>query len=94
MASLQGTPYFATQRLVTSMQRRIEMEADITCWLDVAGGMGAGQSIVKEMLEGVRKASVFVLFLADAYVVSKNCRLEITTAIKSCKYIVPGGFRV
>jgi len=85
----RGPSYFATQRLVTALQRKIEQEADITCWLDVAGGMGAGQDLNKEMLEGVGKAGVFVLFLSDAYCVSRNCRAEISNAMKFGKYIVP-----
>lgn len=69
-----GTKRYSTQGIVSELQRRIEVEADITCWLDIAGGMGAGQDHLKEMVDGVQCASVFVAFLSDAYVISKNCR--------------------
>jgi hypothetical protein len=54
----------------------IETNADVLCWLDVAGGLSAGSDHLKQMTDGVAKSHVVVIFLCDAYCKSENCRRE------------------
>lgn len=84
-----GSPIFSTQKLVKDVRRKIEMRADVLCWLDVEGGLSAGQDHVRQMAEGVEKAFVAVIFLSDAYVNSMNCKREIHCAIEGRKLIIP-----
>ena len=66
-----------------------QVHADVLCWLDVEGGLSAGADHVKQMVDGVMKAHVVVIFLSDAYVLSENCRREYETAVQHSKYILP-----
>jgi len=47
------------QRLLLLMMCSLEDKLDLVCWLDVVGGMGAGQDHRKEMQEGISKCSEF-----------------------------------
>ena len=78
----------STQAIVKDMRPRIEQDADVVCWFDVGGGMGAGQSHFVEMEEGIRKSTVVVIFLSDAYCNSGNCVREFLHATKHSKYLI------
>lgn len=84
-----GAKKYSTQTIVKPLRHRLELEDDLVCWLDVGGGMGAGQNLKVEMAEGVRKCTVVVVFLSDAYVNSNNCKREIEHTLSMGKYIVP-----
>lgn len=79
----------STQLMVRPMRLRIEQKADVICWLDVGGGMGAGQSQFAEMEEGIRKCTVVLIFISDAYCGSDNCVREFLHATRHSKYLVP-----
>jgi hypothetical protein len=53
----------STQKIVSPMRLIIEQDADVLCWFDVSGGMGAGQSHLREMEEGIMKSTVVVIFI-------------------------------
>jgi hypothetical protein len=78
----------STQNIVKPMRLRIEQDADVVCWFDVGGGMGAGQNHLDEMKEGIRKCTVVVLFLSDAYCKSPNCVREFLHATRHCKFLI------
>jgi hypothetical protein len=67
----------------------MELQADLLVWQDVCGGMGFGDNHKVEMLEGIKKATVVVIFLSDAYVNSPNCQREYLHAVRNSKFIVP-----
>ena len=79
----------STQMMVRPMRLRIEQKADVICWLDVGGGMGAGQSQFAEMEEGIRKCTVVLIFISDAYCGSDNCVREFLHATRHSKYLIP-----
>mmetsp|Transcript_37236 Transcript_37236/g.99101 ORF Transcript_37236/g.99101 Transcript_37236/m.99101 type:complete len:1895 (+) Transcript_37236:92-5776(+) len=80
---------YSTQEMVVKLLRDVEFHTDLVCWIDVEGGMGAGQDLIKEMLHGIIKSNVVVVFLSDAYVNSPNCKREFALACRFCKYLVP-----
>ena len=80
---------FSTQELVVSMLRELEFRTDLISWVDVAGGMGAGQDLFKEMLTGITHANVLLIFLSDAYINSPICQREFILASNLCKYMIP-----
>lgn len=55
----------------------------------MSGGKGAGQSHLKEMEEGIRKATVVIIFISDAYCGSPNCIREFLHTIRYAKYMIP-----
>jgi hypothetical protein len=79
---------FSTQELVCSLLYKLEICTDLVCWIDVARGMGVGQDLFKEMLRGVTRANIAVVFLSDAYVTSPNCQRGFIQASRLCKYII------
>jgi hypothetical protein len=78
----------STQKIVNSMRLQIEQGADVVCWFDVGGGMGAGQNLIQEMEEGIRKSTVVVIYISDAYCESRNCMREFLHATKQSKYLI------
>ena len=78
----------STQKFVKPMRLRIEQDADVVCWFDVGGGMGAGQSHLDEMQEGIRKCTVVVIFISDAYCKSPNCIREFLHATRHSKFLI------
>ena len=78
----------STQVIVKAMRTRIEEEASVVCWFDVGGGMGAGQSHLEEMEEGIRKCTVVVIFISDAYCKSANCVREFLHASRHSKFLI------
>lgn len=50
--------------------------------------MGAGQSQFDEMEEGIRKCTIVIIFLSDAYCKSPNCIREFLHAIKHSKFLI------
>jgi len=67
----------------------LEQEGDIVCWFDVEGGMDVGDDHLKKMMEGIRKCTVCVIFLSDAYLNSENCKREYQFAVHFSKVISP-----
>jgi hypothetical protein len=86
--SYQWGKEFSTQKIVKRMRPQIEQDADVVCWFDVGGGMGAGQNQMKEMEEGIRKCTVVVIFISDAYCQSDNCIREFLHATRQSKYLI------
>jgi hypothetical protein len=84
-----GGGLFSTQELARVLLRRVEEAGDVMCWLDVEGGMGAGQDQLAEMRRGVRRAAAVVVLLSDAYVNSDNCKREFLHAARGAKYLIP-----
>jgi len=82
-------PYNASQESVLRLRSRVELLTSVVCWVDVSGGMGAGQDLKKEMKEGVQRCKVFLLFLSDAYLTSDNCLRELYCALTEWKFIIP-----
>ena len=87
--SEDGIAQWSTQAYVSPLRRRVELETDLLVWQDVCGGMGYGDNHKVEMLEGIRKATVVVIFLSDAYVNSPNCQREYLNTVRNSKFIVP-----
>eukprot|EP00961_Rhodomonas_salina_P034375 463240-Rhodomonas_salina.2 len=85
----RGGREYSTQAIVKPLQQRLEQDEDVVCWFDVGGGMGAGQNLKAEMEEGIRKCTVVVVFLSDAYVNSDNCKREFDHAVRMCKFLIP-----
>jgi hypothetical protein len=83
------TTEYSTQSFVVPLCNRVELNTDLLVWLDVRGGMGVGENHKLEMLDGIQKAIVVVIFLSDAYVNSKNCQREFLNAMRASKYIIP-----
>jgi len=79
----------ATQAFVKRVKDFIEETAEIVVWMDIAGGMGAGQNLQAEMQDGIRKSTVVVLMLSDSYVNSNNCKREFLLACRHSKFLVP-----
>ena len=63
----------STQNYVVPLRERIEFDTELLVWLDIGGGMGVGDNHIAAMYEGIRNATVVVIFLSDAYVNSTNC---------------------
>ena len=82
------TKEWSTQKIVKRMRPQIEQDADVVCWFDVGGGMGAGQNHIQEMEEGIRKCTVVVIFISDAYCKSANCKREFLHATKHGKHLI------
>ncbi len=82
------TKEYSTQKIVKRMRPHIEQDAGVVCWFDVGGGMGAGQNPRKEMEEGIRKCTVVVIFISDAYCKSGNCIREFLHATQHSKYLI------
>ena len=78
----------STLKIVNPMRLRIEQGAGVVCWFDVGGGMGAGQNHIQEMEEGIRKCTVVVIYISDAYCKSPNCMREFLHATKHSKYLI------
>ncbi len=78
----------STQAIVRAMRTRIEEDASVVCWFDIGGGMGAGQSHLEEMEEGIRKCTVVVIFISDAYCKSANCVREFLHASRHSKFLI------
>jgi ankyrin repeat protein/Ca2+-binding EF-hand superfamily protein/GTPase SAR1 family protein len=85
----ESPPRFSTQEVVLPLLKQIEIEADVMCWVDVNGGMGAGEDHLVEMRRGVEAARVFLVFLSDCYVLSTNCIREFAHASEKCKFMIP-----
>ena len=81
--------YYITQEFVKKYRKKIELEADVLCWLDVGGGLTKGQELLKQIEEGIEGAFVALIFLSDAYVMSENCRKEFGFISRGGKAIVP-----
>jgi hypothetical protein len=79
----------STQKLVIRARSLIEEEAGVVAWLDVGGGMGAGQSAIEEMRIGVSRSTVVIIFLSDAYCRSVNCIREYLHAVHHSKFLIP-----
>ena len=77
------------QTFVIPFIRKVELDTNILCWVDIHGGLSAGQDHLNEMKRGVTKCSIFIMFLTDDYVVSGNCQREFIDCVKSRKYIIP-----
>ena len=88
-ARLEGGGYSTQSEVVLPILRAVEERAEIMCWVDVEGGMGAGQNHLEEMLRGIEAARVFLVFLSDAYAASDNCVREFAHAAASCRYMIP-----
>mmetsp|Transcript_69115 Transcript_69115/g.144098 ORF Transcript_69115/g.144098 Transcript_69115/m.144098 type:complete len:662 (-) Transcript_69115:402-2387(-) len=86
---VDGTVVWSSHSIVKPLRRRLDVEDEVVCWLDVGGGMGAGQDLKAEMIEGVRKSTVVLIFLSDLYVNSGNCKIELEHSIAMGKYIIP-----
>lgn len=69
------------------MLLRIEQDADVVCWFDVVGGMGAGQSHLDEMQEGICKCTI-VIFISDHYCKSANSIREFLHATRHSKFLI------
>ena len=80
---------WGTQAFVIPLRNRVELSTELLIWLDVGGGMNLGQSHINLMEEGIKKATVVVIFLSDAYVNSPNCQREFLHSLRNHKYIVP-----
>jgi hypothetical protein len=80
---------FSTQQIVVPLRDRVELKTDLLIWLDVGGGMGVGDNHKVAMYDGIKKATVVVIFLSDAYVNSPNCQREFLHSVRNSKYIVP-----
>jgi hypothetical protein len=80
---------YSTQGFVVPLRDRIEFGTDLLIWLDIGGGMGTGDNHMVAMFDGIKKATVVVIFLSDAYVNSANCQREFLHAVRNSKYIVP-----
>jgi hypothetical protein len=78
-----------TQELVRAVRRAVELESGALCWLDVGGGLCAGQNHIDRMRCGMERAYAAVVFLSDGYVKSANCRREMHMALSSFKHVVP-----
>jgi hypothetical protein len=63
---------WSTQAWVEPIKKRVEQRTDLICWFDVKGGMSAGQSHLDVMQEGIKRCSVVIMFLSDAYCNSEN----------------------
>eukprot|EP00960_Hanusia_phi_P063239 765417-Hanusia_phi.AAC.1 len=79
----------STQEMVRRVKQAIEEKTIMQCWFDVEGGINLGDDHIKKMKLGVKRCSVFVLFISDKYVKSPNCRRELTQACLTAKYIIP-----
>jgi hypothetical protein len=88
-AKLESGAFSTQSTIVLPILRAVEERAEIMCWVDVEGGMGAGQDHLKEMLRGVEAARIFLVFLSDAYVASENCVREFVHATSLCRYMIP-----
>ena len=71
------------------MRRAVELETGALCWLDVGGGMCAGQNHLERMRRGMERAYAAVVFLSDGYVRSSNCRREMCLALGAFRHVVP-----
>jgi hypothetical protein len=78
-----------TQELVRAVRRAVELESGALCWLDVGGGLCAGQNHLDRMRCGMERAYAAVVFFSDGYVKSANCRREMHMALSSFKHVVP-----
>ena len=85
----EDTNIYSTQRLVEPIRSRLEQNTDVVTWYDVGGGLKVGQSHMKEMEAGIRKATVVIIFLSDAYCNSENCIREYLHSVKYNKFIIP-----
>jgi hypothetical protein len=74
---------------VRPLKAFLEQEGDIVCWFDVEGGMDVGDDHLLKMMEGIRKCTVCVIFLSDAYLNSENCKREYQFAVHFSKVIRP-----
>eukprot|EP00960_Hanusia_phi_P016062 472873-Hanusia_phi.AAC.1 len=79
----------STQEMVRRVKQAIEEKTVMQCWFDVEGGINLGEDHIEKMRLGVKRCSVFVLFISDKYVKSANCRRELTQACLTGKYIIP-----
>ena len=80
---------WSTQEIVKRFRRHIEDASDCLCWLDVEGGMSAGDELVTKMRDGVKNSHVVIIFLSDLYVNSTNCKRELVAALQDSKFIIP-----
>lgn len=84
-----GRTLYRTQEIVRKLRQPIEVGTDVLCWLDIEGGVTPGQDHLKEIQDGVVRATVVVVFLTDGYVLSPNCNKEYHTAISNGKFLIP-----
>lgn len=84
-----ATVKYSTQEIVRGFRQHIEVHADVLCWLDVEGGLTAGQDHLKQIEEGVARASVTVIFISDQYVNSENCKREFFYTTHGGNFIIP-----
>ena len=84
-----GSAEYSTQHLVIPLCHRVEVHTELLVWLDVRGGMGVGDNHIHAMLDGIKKATVVVIFFSDAYINSPNCQREYLHAVRASKFIVP-----
>ncbi|KAJ1491205.1 hypothetical protein T484DRAFT_3221726 [Baffinella frigidus] len=81
--------HFPIQEMAKKLQTSVEETCGLLVWLDVHGGIAAGDDHVRKMLEGVERARVVLVFLSDRYVMSVNCQLEFAHAVQHRRFILP-----
>jgi hypothetical protein len=85
------TKEYSTQKIVMCMRPQIEQDAGVLTWVDVAmlDQCGViGQNAIDEKMEGIRKCTVVVIFISDAYCKSANCKREFLHATKHGKHLI------
>jgi len=85
----KGVHTWSTQEMVKQFKREVEYRAEVLCWLDVEGGLAAGQDHVAQMVSGMQQANITVIFLSDRYVNSPNCLLEFALCISGGNFLIP-----
>ena len=79
----------STQRIAKALCERILLATEMPYWLDMDGGMGAGDEFIGEMRQGVAECDVVIIMLSDAYCNSPNCLREFIHTATLGKHVIP-----
>ena len=79
----------STQKIAAPLCQRILLETEMTYWLDIKGGMGFGDELIKEMREGVAGCVIVLLLISDAFCNSANCLREFVHTANLRKHVIP-----
>ena len=79
----------STQRIAKPLCERIFLATEMPYWLDMDGGMGAGDELIGEMRQGVAECDVVIIMLSDAFCNSPNCLREFIHTATLGKHVIP-----
>ena len=79
----------STQRIAKALCERILLATEMPYWLDMDGGMGAGDEFIGEMRQGVAECDVVIIMLSDAFCNSPNCLREFIHTATLGKHVIP-----